>query len=352
MECDVAIAGGGPAGCATALSLRAHAPSLRVVLVEASGYDSVRIGETLPPLARPLLEHLGVWEAFCAQGHREVFGTAAAWGGATPLPNDFLFATAGNGWHLDRNAFDRMLATEAERRGVRLSLHTRWEESRRAARFVVDATGTAQLARRRGARFVAVDRLVGFTRFFASDLCADPRTLVEAFADGWWYTAGLPDGGRVAACLTDAPLARRMRLADAGEWNGRLAAMPVIGAMLRGACPRGPVVVRPAQSRHLAPVAGDDWLAVGDAAAGFDPLSSQGIAKALRSGIFASYAIGDLLTRGDDTGLRRYRRFVRAELASYLAARAKHYRAEGRWAGKEFWESRGAPLEELHLSGG
>jgi flavin-dependent dehydrogenase len=72
--------------------------------------------------------------------------------------------------------------------------------------------------------------------------------------------------------------------------------MPVIGAMLRGVCPRGPVVVRPAQSGHLAPVAGDDWLTVGDAAAGFDPLSSQGIAKALRSGIFASYAIGDLLT--------------------------------------------------------
>lgn len=55
-------------------------------------------------------------------------------------------------------------------RGVRVSLHTRWEEARCAARFVVDATGTARLARRRGARLVAVDRLVGFTRFFASDL--------------------------------------------------------------------------------------------------------------------------------------------------------------------------------------
>lgn len=32
-------------------------------------------------------------------------------GGALPLANDFLFATA----DLDRNAFDRMLATEAER---------------------------------------------------------------------------------------------------------------------------------------------------------------------------------------------------------------------------------------------
>lgn len=104
--------------------------------------------------------------------------------------------------------------------------------------------------------------------------------------------------------------------------------------------PARPVVVRPAQSRHLEPVAGDDWLAVGDAAAGFDPLSSQGIAKALRSGIYAGYAIGDLLTRGGDTGLRRYRLFIRGEFESYARARAKYYRAERRWASSEFWERR------------
>lgn len=340
MECDVAIVGGGPAGCATALSLRAHAPSLRVALVEASGYDSVRVGETLPPLARPLLEHLGVWEAFRAQGHREVCGTAAAWGTATPLANDFILATAGNGWHLDRNAFDGMVAREAERRGVALSLHTRWGEDPAAARFLVDATGTAQLARRRGARLVAIDRLLGFTRFLASDPCADPRTLVETFADGWWYTAGLPDRRRVAACLTDAHLARRLRLADPDQWADLLAAMPVLGALLGDAGPWGPLLIRPAQSRYLEPVAGEDWLAVGDAASAFDPLSSQGMVKALRSGIYAGYAIGDLLTRGDDTGLRRYRQLIRAEFESYAKARAKYYRAERRWAGSEFWERR------------
>src|SRR5262245_28653187 len=64
---DVAIVGGGPGGAATALALRAYAPSLSVVLLEASGYDTLRVGEALPPLARRLLEHLGVWESFCGQ---------------------------------------------------------------------------------------------------------------------------------------------------------------------------------------------------------------------------------------------------------------------------------------------
>jgi 2-polyprenyl-6-methoxyphenol hydroxylase-like FAD-dependent oxidoreductase len=45
---DVLIAGSGPAGCATALSLTTFAPELRVGLVDGSGRDEARIGETVP----------------------------------------------------------------------------------------------------------------------------------------------------------------------------------------------------------------------------------------------------------------------------------------------------------------
>jgi len=46
---DVVILGGGPAGAATALSLRSHAPDLSVALIEQTNYHAMRIGETLPP---------------------------------------------------------------------------------------------------------------------------------------------------------------------------------------------------------------------------------------------------------------------------------------------------------------
>ncbi len=180
------------------------------------------------------------------------------------------------------------------------------------------------------------DQLVGVARFFKGG-GDDPRTLVEAFEDGWWYTAGLPGGRRITACMTDADLARRRGLGDAERWCRTLAAAPNVGMMLRGSDPCGPLVVRPAQSRRLEPAAGDRWLAVGDSVSRFDPLSSQGIVKGLRSGIFASYAIGDLLTRGDDSGLRRYRRYVLEEFKSYAEARAKYYREERRWPASEFW---------------
>jgi flavin-dependent dehydrogenase len=398
---DVAIIGGGPFGSATAVSLRKHAPSLSVVLIEATHYEAPRIGETLPPPARSILEHLGVWPVFQAQAHREVYGTTAAWGAAMPLDNDFIYMPANTGWHLDRAAFDRMLASQAESSGAAVLLGTRVRDAQRAdgrwrltlssgsvlsARFIVDATGgAAAIARRHGARFVEADQLVGIARMFEGG-SSDPRTVVEAFEDGWWYTAGLPDGRRVVVCMTDADIARRMRLRNGQQWRAQLSAMPIIGGMLSASQPCGPIIVRSTQSRRLEPVVGEGWLAVGDCASRFDPLSSQGIVKALRSGIFASYAIGDFLTKNDrndekaqlvrapdcgsggrgfkprcendrnvenvgnngndgndESGLLRYRRYVSEEFKSYCEARAKYYREEQRWPRSEFWRRRHVP---------
>lgn len=352
---DVAIVGGGPAGSATALSLRARCPSLSVVLIEASRYEVVRIGETLPPPARTILEHLGIWEAFRNQRHRAVHGTTAAWGSSALLDNDFFLMPANTGWHVNRTAFDKMLANEAQHQGATLIVDTKVRDAECAAdewrlnlstgrtiaaRFIVDATGaSATVARRCGARFVAADRLVGIARFFEGG-GADPRTLVEAFEEGWWYTAGLPDGRRIVACMTDADLARRLRFRESEAWRLALDAMPYLGATMQLSKPCSSVIIKSAASGRLEPVAGKDWLAVGDTASRFDPLSSQGIMKAMRSGIFASYAIDDLLTREDDSGLGRYRRYVLEEFRSFFEVRTKYYREEQRWPSGEFWRRR------------
>ena len=61
---DVLIAGAGPAGAATAISLARFAPDLRVCIADAAADDGLRVGETLPPRIKPILEHLGVWHTF------------------------------------------------------------------------------------------------------------------------------------------------------------------------------------------------------------------------------------------------------------------------------------------------
>ncbi|HKG45451.1 MAG TPA: tryptophan 7-halogenase [Pyrinomonadaceae bacterium] len=355
LTCDVTIIGGGPGGSGTAISLLAFAPALSITLIEASNYDVPRIGETLPPIARSILEPLNLWDAFSALNARESFGTTSLWGEPVPVDNDFIFMPAATGWHLDRTSFDAMLAQEASKRGAVLMLNTSVSEAERsgdewrlrlstgahlATRFVVDATGgSASFARSAGARFVNVDRLLGISRFFEGGE-SNSQLMIEAFADGWWYTAGLPNASRVICCVTDADLAHRLKLSEPDVWQEQLARTRSLAGITNGCKPSSPVSVRSTSSRLLDPIVGEGWLVVGDAASRFDPLSSQGILKAIRSGIFASYAIGDWLVKKDDAGLRRYQRYVKEEFRSYLQTRLKYYRREQRWPESEFWRRR------------
>jgi flavin-dependent dehydrogenase len=353
---DVVVIGGGAAGCATAISLRRHAPVLSVAVAEKTSYGDVRIGETLPPHARSLLAHLGIWDAFESGPHRRVHGTTAAWGGRSASSNDYVLGARGPGWHLDRTAFDAMLAGEAQGAGAAVLRGSiadvpsgrpgDWRVgvtggSALGARFLVDASGPSAFASRAlGARTVELDKLVAFARFFEGGREEDPRTLVESFAEGWWYTAALPGGRRIAACLTDADLGRRLRLGDDDEWFHHLRATQHVGVLLARARPDASLVVRPVHSRRLDPACGAGWLAVGDAASTIDPLSSQGLFKAMRSGIFASYAICDALVKDDDAAVARYGSFVEAEFETYARVRAKYYARERRWPASEFWRRR------------
>jgi flavin-dependent dehydrogenase len=101
-----------------------------------------------------------------------------------------------------------------------------------------------------------------------------------------------------------------------------------------------PPVVRPAGSRQSSAETALPLLCAGDAASCFDPVSGQGIVKALRSGIFASYAMADLLCRGRGDGVIRYRRFVADEFAAYLQALTAYYSLETRWPDHPFWQRR------------
>ncbi len=368
MLADILILGGGPAGTATALALRNHNPSLAVTIVERSAYDTVRIGETLPPQTQLLLDQLGVWPAFCQRAYKPAYGTCAAWGSEALHTNEFIYNVHGRGWHLDRRDFDALLADEAVARGATLYTNTRLVAHDRQANgrwqvtlghkngtrlaletaFIVDATGRlAVFASQQGARKVRYDQLVGVFRFFAVDASfTDTLTLVEAWEGGWWYSSLLPNAQMVVACMSDADLVGPHGLKSAGHWSTqvqrtrytqqRLAQTQAEATSPEGA--PGPQIFA-AHTQRLETVTGEGWLAVGDAATTFDPLSSQGVFKALRGGIFAAYAFSDHLG-GDLQALAKYRTVVKREFAAYRETWQAYYNQEQRWPGSLFWQRR------------
>ena len=87
---------------------------------------------------------------------------------------------------------------------------------------------------------------------------------------------------------------------------------------------------------HRAQVHGNNWLLAGDAAMTWDPLSGQGICKALESGMHAARAIDRALDE-DNHGLDDYAQWTQAQFGDYLHTRAKYYRAKQRWPDAPFW---------------
>jgi flavin-dependent dehydrogenase len=166
------------------------------------------------------------------------------------------------------------------------------------ADFLIDATGRrAAIARRLGARIIRDDTLFAHV-FFIDKEIDDTYTTIEAAEDGWWYRAPVPGGKTVAMFVSD----------------------------------RGAHVVD-ASSARLDRVAGDRWLAIGDAATALDPLSSHGLGNALFTGMRAAEAI----VSGD---FAAYEHDVDVMWSAYVSRRRELYAQERRWPSSPFWSKR------------
>lgn len=326
------------------------------------------VGETIPPDTRLLLDRLGLWQAFVDEGHETCLGSCSSWGSVTLGFNDFVLNPYGAGWHLDRARFDGFLRRRAGEADVTRFEGTRvtgatlngeggcdlrlaaWNDETRVlqARFVVDATGPASaFARQVGARQIPLDRLTFVYGYFdTSGARSRSRlTLLEATADGWWYAANLP-GERVAvAVASDADRVRSDGLVRDGRWLGAALATRHLAPRLDG-CRflAGSLTVRVARSFRLDKPAGQRWLAIGDAAAVFDPIAAQGIHKALADGIEGAGLIVAALARGGDLG-SEHADLLNTRFDEYLINRNHFYDLERRWPASEFWRRRQASRE-------
>lgn len=364
----VAIIGGGPAGCACALALAQHGVH-DVLLIEAGDYAQFRIGESIPPEANRLFQALGIAQDFFAEQHAPCHGSCSWWGSDKRGYNDALLHPLGHGWHLERARFNRFLARQARLRGTEVLLRASLAASAPAdgggfalqlmlgdpahprpaaihAGTVVDASGTrAVFARQRGSRKIDTLPLVCLAMRFAAPAGAScGLTHLEAVEHGWWYGAHLPDATLLLAFYGDAATVRARRLQHAGHWLAWLAAAPNTAALARDAVPlAGGVLSFPAPSYCLDRLHGEGWLAIGDAASACDPVTSQGIVKALANGMAAAAAIAGHATPG------AVAQAVAQRHADYLAQRRHYYGWEQRWPESPFWRQfhADAPVDAL-----
>jgi flavin-dependent dehydrogenase len=106
-----------------------------------------------------------------------------------------------------------------------------------------------------------------------------------------------------------------------------------------------------AQSYCRRAVAGPDFLLAGDAACAWDPLTGQGLRRALEEGRAAALAAATCLVTTDADALRTYAALVRESWGGYVRRRAEVYGGERRWEPEPFWRRRHIS-SDLYQAGG
>ena len=137
----------------------------------------------------------------------------------------------------------------------------------------------------------------------------------------------------VFAYMTDSDL----WMENARKWDELLQQAPL--TFERAGCRQlpPPSQIVSAASVVRSPVTGPDWMATGDAAFAFDPLSGQGVFKSIETGARCASAIAKCFA-GDQSALAEYETWVKESYRSYLSTRAQFYGSVVRWPESRFWK--------------
>jgi flavin-dependent dehydrogenase len=342
---DALVVGDGPAGAAFAIA--AAAAGMQVGIAGRGRRGSM--GEALEPGAQRLLGELGLWES-CRETAKELSGVISLWDEPEPIERPAILDVQGPRLGVDRATLDRLLRERARETcaagldGALLLLEEngRWSApvgapARIEAPLLVIATGRAGCPIGRGERERS-DRLVA-TLSCAPSSTAPPEFCVEAADDGWWYAAPLPGGRSVVGFMTDADLMPRGGLAAVRDaWRAALARTR-LAAGFQSPSPTPDLVVRSAGGGIRRELAGDNWVAIGDAAAAYDPICGQGVSIALAKGIAAARLLSAFPSRA--RALKVYSEAERDAFSDYRRGRSAVYgRVHHRLRDRPFWRRR------------
>ena len=359
---DVVVIGAGPAGSLTAMILARQ--GCRVAMFDRKRSGSFSVGETLPPQTSRLLADLGLLKRFVSQGHRRSPGIVSAWGSADPLITDYLFSANGDGWHIDRSAFNQLLREAAIGAGARLFGETPIEACVSSVRgwtvhaggsecdcqILVDATGRHPSSKLPHHARLVYDRLISVAGLIEANADADhvpsDYTLIESVKDGWFYSALLPGSKYIVTFTTDADVYASGRAACNGYLDGQLRGAPLTRARI----PEFPrdITTFSAVTMQRKVVAKSNWIAVGDAARSYDPLSGLGVWTAMNGALKAAPVI-QRMREGNAQSADTYNMKHQQAFASYREKHAAYYALEHRWPESPFWSRRHRELEARHF---
>ncbi len=362
LETNVLIVGGGPAGTSAALSLLKYS-DLKVVIVEETNLESVKIGEQVNSSIFDILSYMGIEKtAFDQNNFIQGHSSTAAWGSERLMVRDSIFNTETESFQLNREEFDYLLLKNVSEKGGIIFPRTKclsfdqdenhhWTVDVKhetkgnftiKADYLIDATGRmGSVCRKIGVQSQRYDELAAIGRFFYFDesQTIEQNIIIESIEDGWWYCASLPNQKMTLTFFSDAQIIKEKKLENTENWSRLLSKTKHIQHKISKAASEGKPWVKNAFSQIADISSSKNFLAVGDAAASFDPISSMGIGFAISSACHAAKAIIDADSGHDNTFLS-YQENINTIYHNYLKTKTFFYQKEQRWSDSVFWKKR------------
>lgn len=352
---EVIIIGGGPAGGATSLTLMARGISNCVV--EARSESIHKPGEAIPPNAKPLLEKLGLTNCVNDPKHRQYYGNKSCWGTDNLEQKEFIRDVYGHGFLLDRLHFENQLRDHVSKHGgdlftgytlkeiiskndsVVVNIDNREDVKMLEGKFIVDATGRkASVANQFGQKKRQLDEQFALTFNAELNEGIQRQITVEATENGWWYAAPKGENELIVMFFTIQGLIPKKDEISAFLTKELSSSLHLSVLLDNSILDLEQIKMIPAGTSRLDIPFGKNWLAVGDAAYSYDPISSYGITSSLASGFYGGHAIASAL-KNEENAMETYQYLMETTFHKYMERKIRYYSEEQRWKDSEYWRS-------------
>jgi flavin-dependent dehydrogenase len=348
-DCDVIVAGGGPAGSASSACL-ARAGH-RVTLFERDVFPRFHIGESLLASVNDALSAIGADDLVRQADFPRKWGaTFMLADGSVERYADFGVAPGvkrPQTWQVPRATFDNLLLRHAAQSGVdvrerhrivevafddeSVTATVQAEEGGRQqvrARAIVDASGRGGLLSRKFNLRVDEPRLANVAVFshYAGVLRQQGRRagdirIVSRPDLGWFWLIPISEELMSVGVVLPRAAFKAIGMADhAALLDRAIAETPAVAKLMANAVREWPVRVERDFSFSSRAYAGDRWILVGDAGSFLDPVFSTGVAIALESGVEGGQAMSAALNAGD-LSVRQFDVFTRRQRQRYISFR-------------------------------
>jgi flavin-dependent dehydrogenase len=333
---DVCMVGSGVAGAASAALLARR--GLEVVVIDRPVDPARDRREVLSPSALRALADLDL-QGPSLRTQLPCRGVLSRWASDLPAFHDYELLECGAGASVSRSEFAHALLDQAITAGASVIRSTSAAAAAsRSARVVVDATGrsgrVAPRARRRH-----VDRTVCVWTTHAGSMRHADVLVLDRARNGWWYASSSGTTSDLAFvtdadCLPPHHLRQQFLISEYRD-------AALLADSLQGEPSFAVTHATDARTGYRETMAGDGWLAVGDAAIALDPLSGNGIRLAIEGAAHVAHAIDSWLRTGARDGIRSYVHWGADIIERERQARQDAYRQAPRAAevGK-FWRRR------------